>query len=141
MIIKKCKGYELEKEKPNTSEDFFNRSEVTFIDNGVEKKFHLLYVRYFDEVISEFTPYESDPVFTLEGGVEITFKDIIGLICLLKNPGFRHRKRVYINTEKEIKEYVKGITFEKLPEIFKGISNGGYEVRSPLEFIEQPEVH
>ncbi len=49
MLLKKCEGYELEKEKSNTSEDFFNRSEVVYVENGKEKTLHVLYVRYFDE--------------------------------------------------------------------------------------------
>src|SRR5581483_427101 len=97
LLIKECKGYELEKEKSNTSEDFFNRSEITFMENGTEKTLHVLYVRYFDEIFHEFTPYSSDPIFA-EEGQEITFKDIVALVCLLKNPGLRERKRLYINS-------------------------------------------
>lgn len=39
MLINQSGGYELEKEKSNTSEDFFNRSEVTFVDEGEEKPY------------------------------------------------------------------------------------------------------
>lgn len=139
MLLTLCKGYELEKEKPNTSEDFFNRSEVVFQENGEEKTLHVLYVRYFDEQISEFTPYKADPIFQA-GGEEITFKDIVALICLLKNPGFRHRKRVYINSIAEFASYFKDIDYSKLPDIFNGLAkNKGYELRSPLEFIVQPQ--
>ncbi len=139
MLIKQCKGYELEKAQSNTSEDFFNRSEVTFSVNGEERTFHLLYIRYFDEVFSQFTPYESDPVFTV-GSTNIEFKDIVGLVCLLKNPGFQNRKRVYINTQKEFEEYFKDIEFGKLPEIFESIlKSGSYELKSPLSFIVQTQ--
>ena len=138
MLIKSCRGYELQKERPNTSEDFFNRSEVTFVDNGQEKTFHLLYVRYFDEIFSEFTPYESDPLFVV-GDKEVYFKDIVGIVCLLKNPGYRNRKRVYINSQQELEKYFNDIQFEKLKEIFDGIEQGGYEIKSPVEFIKQPQ--
>lgn len=127
MLIKEIKGYELEKAQPNTSEDFFNRSEVTFIDNGTEKIFHLLYVRYFDEIFNEFVPYENDPVFTV-GGKEVYFKDIIGLVCMLNNPELKNRKRVYINEKSELLDYCKGIDYNKLPEIVAQISNGGFEL-------------
>ncbi|MGM7684826.1 hypothetical protein ACSVDA_22215 [Cytobacillus sp. Hm23] len=134
MLIKNCNGYELEKEKPNTSEDFFNRSEVTFVEDGEERTFHLLYIRYFDERLSEFTPYNSDPVFTI-GEKDIHFKDIVGLICLLKKPQFLSRKRVYINNINEFVEYFKDVQFEKLPEIFQSIEyNEGYKVDSTLLF-------
>ncbi|RAK22230.1 hypothetical protein B0I26_102220 [Anoxybacillus vitaminiphilus] len=138
MLIRRCKGYELEKAQPNTSEDFFNRSEVTFVEDGNEKTLHVLYVRYFDELFPSFTPYEQDPIFTV-GQREVCFKDIVALVCLLKNPGFRHRKRVYINSEKEFQCYFEHVEFDKLPEIFSAIEmNNGYELKSPLLFIKQP---
>ncbi|WP_102345720.1 hypothetical protein [Bacillus sp. Marseille-P3661] len=137
MIIKEVVGYELEKAQPNTSEDFFNRSDVTFEENGIEKTFHLLYLRYFDETFSEFVPFLEDPLFKVEGK-EIFFKDIIGLVCMLKNPDFRNRKRVYINDKIELLKLCDGIDYEKLPEVLKAIKNGGYELRSPLQFIKQP---
>lgn len=139
MLIKECKGFELEKEKSNTSEDFFNRSEVTFVEDGVEKTLHILYVRYFDEIRDEFTPYEKDPIFVQQGH-ETTFKDIVGLVCLLKNPGLRSRKRLYINSKHEFATYFQDINYNKLPEIFLSLNEKReYELRSPLEFIMQPK--
>ena len=138
MLLTLCKGYELEKEKPNTSEDFFTRSEIVFIENGEEKTLHILYLRYFDEHKSEYTPYSEDPIF-LVGEQEITFKDIVALVCLLKNPGFRHRKRVYINSQAEFSSYFQDIDFSKIPDIFQELVQGKqYDLRSPLEFIVQP---
>lgn len=130
MLLKECKGIELEKAKPNTSEDFFNRSEVTFIDDGGnEKTFHLLYVRYFDQHISEFTPFKQDPIFTV-GSREVLFKDIVGLVCLMKNPSFRNQKRFYINSEKELKAYFKDTNFDLLPEIFNALEQKkNYELK------------
>jgi hypothetical protein len=137
MFIKQCSGYELEKEKSNTSEDFFNRSEVTFVEDGTEKTLHVLYVRYFDELISKLTPFEQDPIFS-GSSREVTFKEIVALACLLKNPGYRHRKRVYINSENEFAEVFENFNFVKLAELFKNMEkHDGYEV-SPLEFIVQP---
>lgn len=137
MRITACKGYELEKERPNTSEDFFNRSEVIFDDEGKEKTFHVLYIRYFDEVAHEFTPFSSDPIFKVEDR-EVNFKDIVGLVCILKNPGFKNRKRIYINTQKEIADYFSEIDFDKLSEIFHGLEKeGSYTLESPNKFINQ----
>ncbi|MCH1624802.1 hypothetical protein [Fredinandcohnia quinoae] len=137
MIVKECIGYELEKAKSNTSEDFFNRSELTFLEEGEEKTFHVLYIRYFDELFSSFTPYENDPIFTV-GSRDVHFKDIVALVCLLKNPGFRHRKRVYINNQKEFEEYFKGIQYDKLIDIFANLEqNKKYDLASPLAFIQQ----
>lgn len=139
LLIKECKGYELEKEKSNTSEDFFNRSEITFVEDGIEKTLHVLYVRYFDQILPEFTPYQEDPVF-VQDGEEVFFKDIVALACLLKNPGLRARKRLYINSKQEFAAYFRDINFSKLPEIFSSLKQkSGYELRSPLEFIMQPQ--
>lgn len=139
MKVIECKGYELIKEKPNTSEDLFNRSEITFIDEGEERTLHVVYVRYFDEIFNEFTPYGKDPIFG-EGSSEIHFKDIVALVCLLKNPGLRHRKRLYINSKQEFAAYFQDIDYNKLPEIFLALQQKKeYELRSPLDFILQPK--
>jgi hypothetical protein len=137
MQILECTGHELEKAQPNTSEDFFNRSEVKFIEDGEEKIFQLLYIRFFDEVFSEFTPFEQNPIFTF-GDKEVNFKDIVAIVCLLKNPSFRQRKRVYINTQKEFAQYFEDVNYEKLKELFKQVvEQGSYELTSPLLVIEQ----
>ncbi|MBP2240731.1 hypothetical protein J2Z40_001290 [Cytobacillus eiseniae] len=139
MLIKQCQGYELEKEKSNTSEDFFNRSEITFEENGKEKTLHVLYVRFFDEMMEEYTPYKANPVFKA-GAREVDFKDIVALVCLLKNPEFRHRKRVYINSKHEFASYFDNVDYTKLPVIFEELeASKSYSIRSPLEFIVQPQ--
>jgi hypothetical protein len=138
MLIKQCVGYELEKEKSNTSEDFFNRSEVTFVEDGKEKTLHVLYVRYFDELIGSITSFEADPVFKA-GSRDIHLRDLVAVAALLKNPGYRHRKRVYINVQNEFADIFKGLEFNKFHEIFEGIEQkGAFEVRSPLDYIVQP---
>nr|WP_263325856.1 hypothetical protein [Neobacillus sp. Marseille-Q6967] len=139
MLIKECNGYELEKEQSNTSEDFFNRSEVTFIENGEERTLHVLYVRYFDEIFTEFTPYEKDPVL-IQGGIEVFFKDIVALVCLIKNPGLRNRKRVYINSKPEFAVYFQDINYDKLTEIVLAVKQKkNFEITSPIDYILQPK--
>ena len=138
MFIKHCSGYELEKEKSNTSEDFFNRSEVTYLIEGEEKTLHVLYLRYFDEKVNIFTPFQQDPLFKA-GTRDIYFKDIIAIVCLLKNPELRNRKRVYINSEKEFASILQGLDFNKIEEVFNHIElQNGYEIRSSMEFMIQP---
>lgn len=138
MLVKRCEGFELEKEQSNTSEDFFNRSVIEFIDNGKEKTFHVLYVRFFDQQFSEITPFENDPIFHVNGK-DIFFRDIVAFVCLLKNPGLRTRKRIYINEWKEFSNYFQDIQFEQIKEAFAELSvNGVFEVKSPLHFIVQP---
>ncbi|HYK74645.1 MAG TPA: hypothetical protein VEV44_16240 [Pseudoneobacillus sp.] len=138
MIIKECKGYELEKEKPNTSEDYFNRSEITYVEDGVEKNLHVLYVRFYEENFKQYTPFEENPIFNVNGK-EIYIKDIVALFCLLKNPGLRHRKRLYINTEKEFRFYFQEMNFEKIKELLTDLNGKNQvEIKSPLQFVVQP---
>ncbi|WP_059171003.1 hypothetical protein [Bacillus sp. FJAT-27445] len=137
MIITKSIGYELEKEQSNTSEDFFNRSELTYMDEGKEKTLHVLYLRYFDENFNEFVPFEKDPLFNA-GEKGIYFKDLVALACMIKNPGLRNRKRLYLHTQKEFASYFEGIDYAKVPGIFESIeSKGSFDMRSPLEFVLQ----
>lgn len=114
MIIKNCRGYELEKEMPNTSEDFFNRSEVTIVSKKAEKTFYVLYVRYFEDVFRERN------VFLFEG-TDLCIKDVMALICIIQNEALLERKRLYINTEEEFLMYLQGIdlraAIEWIPDI------------------------
>lgn len=137
MVITECKGYELEKEKSNTSEDFFNRSEVTYLDGSEEKTLHVLYVRYFDEIFQEFTPYQKDPIVTKDD-IQVTFKDLVALVCLIKDPGLRNRKRLYINSKQELTSYFQNIDYEKVPEIVLNVKQTHkFELRSPLDYMKQ----
>jgi hypothetical protein len=136
VLIKSCVGYELEKEKSNTSEDFFNRSEVTFMEDHTEKTLAILYVRFFEEKLQEFTPFTANPIYQ-ENGLEINLRDIVALVLLIKNPGFRHRKRVYINNEKEFASYFQDIDFEKIIDTVKKVKNNqACQLPSLLEFLQ-----
>ncbi|PLT34821.1 hypothetical protein [Bacillus sp. V5-8f] len=120
MVIRECKGYELEKAQSNSPEDFFNRSTVTYIEDGEEKTLHVLYVRYFDEFINEFTPYSGNPLFSTAGRL-IFLYDIVALVCLVKNPGFKSRRRAFINSKQEFISYFNGVDLGKLPEVFESL--------------------
>lgn len=135
MIIKDCRGYQLEKAQSNSPEDFFNQSEVTYIEDGEEKTFRVLYVRYFEEFVKEFTPYAANPLFTA-GGKEIYLYDIAAIVCLLTTPDFRKRKRVYINQKREFASIFEGVNFERLPEIFEALQQKKeYKFAKDLELI------
>ncbi|MGE7882460.1 hypothetical protein [Bacillus sp. NPDC094077] len=116
MIIIGYAGYELEKAKPNTSEDFFNRSEVTYILNDKEKTFSVLYVRYFEEVLQEVPPFEGNPVCKVEEQ-DIYLRDIVAICCLVKNKELCARKRLYLNNIEEFKQYFDKGTVLKVQEI------------------------
>ncbi|KAB2443764.1 hypothetical protein [Bacillus luti] len=116
MIIIGYAGYELEKAKPNTSEDFFNRSEVTYILNGKEQTFSVLYLRYFEEVLQEITPFEGNPVCKVEEQ-DIYLRDIVAISCLVKDKELRAQKRLYLNNIEEFKQYFNDETVVKVQEI------------------------
>ncbi|KFN01557.1 hypothetical protein D0U04_02445 [Bacillus clarus] len=120
MIIIGYAGYELEKAKPNTSEDFFNRSEVKYIVNNQEKTFSVLYVRYFEEILQEITLFEGNPVFKVEKQ-DIYLRDIVALTCLVKNKELRTQKRLYINIMEDFQQYFDDATVVKVQEILKGL--------------------
>ncbi|QWH11264.1 hypothetical protein EXW38_07710 [Bacillus mycoides] len=116
MIIIGYAGYELEKAKPNTSEDFFNRSEVTYILNNQEKTFSVLYVRYFEEILQEITPFEGNPVYKVEEQ-DVYLRDIVAIACLVNNKELRAQKRLYLNEVTEFQRYFDEGTVVKVQEI------------------------
>ncbi|OLO42653.1 hypothetical protein BTR23_01175 [Alkalihalophilus pseudofirmus] len=124
MIILKAKGIELEKEKPNTSEDFFNRSTVIYNENGKEKELNVLYVRFFDEQASEISSFKESPIITVDQK-EIYFKDIVALVCLLQNPGNKEKKRIYINELKELEAVFTDVNSEQIKAIMRDLMTQG----------------
>lgn len=115
LLIKDYKGWELEKAVPNSFEDFFNRSEVTFEKDGRERTLTITYVQYFEEFMSEFTPFRQDPLFEI-GSREVAFKDIVAAACLLNQPDFSERKRVFVSSKTEFLSLFNGFDFNKLPD-------------------------
>jgi hypothetical protein len=131
LLIKECRGFELEKSLSNSPEHYFNRSEVTYIEHGEEKTLHVLYLRYFDESLETYTPFSKNPLFQINGK-DICLHDIAAVVCLLKNSQFHNRKRVYINNKKEFASLFEGVNFEKLIEMFTEINrHQAYEI-SPI---------
>ena len=120
MEILSCIGYELLKEKPNSPEDFFNRSIVTYKHNGKIKEFQVIYIRYFEEVLLQTENEEISQIKELLT-VDYTLKDIIALLTLLQNPGFQERKRVYINSESTFLAIFKNIRFTQIKEILNNM--------------------
>ncbi|WP_137789003.1 hypothetical protein [Bacillus sp. E(2018)] len=101
MLIQLIYGIELEKEKPNTSEDFFNRSEVMYELGGKTQTFHLLYVRYFEEKLQEELiqhDFWKDYLNTYK------IREIVALVALTSNDSYLKRKRIYINDYDEFRD-------------------------------------
>lgn len=119
MEVLSCIGYELEKEKPNSPEDFFNRSIVTYRQNGKLKEFQVIYLRYFEEVLFKQENLSS----VKELLTDYTIKDIFALICLLKNSRFQERKRVYINSELLFLNMFNNIPYNQVRQILIKMNN------------------
>ncbi|MBM7552412.1 hypothetical protein [Thalassobacillus pellis] len=135
MEIRVSKGVELEKTLKNSPEDFFNRSDIVYEDKGTERKFSLLYLRYFDEKVHEFTPFESNPIMTY-GDVDVELKDVAAFIAFIKNPGYKHRKKVYINEYEDYKKLFSDVNWEAVKQAYLKLSDGkSFEMESTLDFI------
>ncbi|MGM9985990.1 MAG: hypothetical protein ACI35O_02060 [Bacillaceae bacterium] len=113
MKVQACKGYELQKTLSNTSEDYFNRSEVTYEVDGVTKTLSVLYLRYFEEKLDELTPFKEGIVCTCNGK-DVHFKDVFALICLLKNKKLINQRKLYLGSMEEIKEYIEDMNQAEL---------------------------
>ena len=119
MNILKCIGYELEKEKSNSPEDYFTRSSVTYKQNGKIKEFQIIYIRYFEEVL---LGQEEVMVRVEELLTDYTLKDIVALLFLLQNPSYQERKRVYINSETVFMQVFENSSFVQVKEILNKIA-------------------
>ena len=119
MNILKCIGYELEKEKPNSPEDYFTRSSVTYKQNGEIKEFQVLYIRYFEEVL---LGKEEVMLRVKELLTDYTLKDIVALLFLLQNPRYQERKRVYINSETVFLQVFENFSIAQVKEILNKIA-------------------
>ncbi|MFH0068026.1 hypothetical protein [Peribacillus sp. NPDC056705] len=137
MRIVACNGFGLEKEKSNSPEDFFNRSVIHYIMDGEEKTLNVLYLRYFDEMVTRWTPYPANPIFKSTNR-DIYMADIIAMVCLLKDQSLVNRKRIYINAEKEMAGYFENIDFEKLEKVFISIDQAKpYDIESHVDYYIQ----
>ena len=117
MEILSCIGYELEKEKPNSPEDFFNRSVVTYKHQGRVKEFQVIYLRYFEEVLLEQEKVDASQIKELQWLSTYTLKDLVALLYCLQHSRFQERKRVYINSETQFLSLFKNIPFDQVKEI------------------------
>ncbi|WP_285766278.1 hypothetical protein [Peribacillus sp. SI8-4] len=134
MRIVACNGFGLEKEKSNSPEEFFNRSVIQYIKDEEEKSLNVLYLRYFDEMVMKWTPYPANPIFQTPKR-EICMADIIALVCLLKDQSLVHRKRLYINSEKELAGYFENIDFRKLEKVFISLDQAKpYDIETPIDY-------
>jgi hypothetical protein len=118
LIIKRFEGFELEKDQKNQPTDLFNRSEVTFNAEGEDRDFHVLYLRYFDEIVDQLTPFQENPVLKISSK-DVYLKDIVALSALMTDPTLVEHKRIYINEEQGFKKIFSQLNQEKLTSVVK----------------------
>ena len=123
MEILECAGLELEKEKSNSPEDLFNRSTVRYKEGNEEKRFHVVYLRVFDELMRELTPFTEHPLY--KGMTRnFFFYDIVALVCLTNDANLTSRKRLYLNSQEEFSAYFKNFDFDSLKQTIKRLDQG-----------------
>jgi len=120
LYIYNCHGYELVKAQSNTSEDFFNRSEVEYEYNGQKVVTSVLYVRFFEEQLPELSEVKTTVLYD-NGEESIYFRDLVALAFIINNPSYRGRKRIYINEINEFVNELKGVDFDQLVGYARGI--------------------
>ena len=120
MIIKECRGFELKKDSPASPEDSFNRSEITYVEDGMEKTLSVIYLRYFEEFKSEYLPYEDDPLFVANGR-EVYFRDIVAFVMRKYHPEGADRKRLYFNNQSDFEACFKQVDIRELQSVFNDI--------------------
>ncbi|PGS47563.1 hypothetical protein [Bacillus sp. AFS041924] len=125
MLIYNSHGYELVKAQPNTSEDFFNRSEVEYEYNGQKIVTSVLYVRFFEEKLSEvselnLTSFNSEEL--------VDFRDVVALALIIKNPDYRGRKRIYINELDQFVKELQGVDFDKVVGYVRSIKQNSNKI-------------
>jgi hypothetical protein len=126
VIIQSIAGEELEKSKSNSPEDFFTRSSVTFIaGKEQEKTLSVLYLRFFEEKLSDLTPFDSDPLFDVNGRT-IHFREIVALVSLMNQPKFQDRHRIYINEEEDFTALFKGTKADELKKMVTTLLSEGH---------------
>lgn len=123
MEILECAGLELEKEKSNSPEDLFNRSSVSFKEGNEEKRLHVVYLRVFDELMPELTPFTEHPLYK-GTHKNFYFYDIVALVCLMHDPELSRRKRLYLNSQEEFSAYFKNLDFDSLKQTMKRLNQG-----------------
>ncbi|ODG93625.1 MULTISPECIES: hypothetical protein [Bacillaceae] len=127
MLIYNCLGYELVKAQPNTSEDFFNRSEVEYEYNGQKIVTSVLYVRFFEEQLSEVSDLKTTRLYE-NGDQSVDFRDIVALALIIKNPDYLGRKRIYINELDQFVKELQGADFDKLAGYVRSIKQNSNRI-------------
>ena len=138
MEIVALSGVELEKALPNSPEDGFSRSTVTYINGDKEITFQLLYVRYFEEILIKEIPYSEQPLFHI-GSTPCYIRDLAAWIYLMANPAASEKKEVYLHDETPLADAFRQTNWEQVEKMFSDLCKTKKAiVRSPILFIKQP---
>lgn len=97
----------LNKERSNSPEDSFVRSTVTYVQDGNQKEFHVLYPAIFGEAAKAKGLWE----------YEVALHEAIALNLISSYPG---RKRLYLNSEDD---FLNSLETTNLQELYTTIMN------------------
>ncbi|GAA0347024.1 hypothetical protein GCM10008967_41780 [Bacillus carboniphilus] len=138
MEIVSLQGKELEKALPNSPEDSFSRSEVTFKTGDKEYTFSLLYVRIFEELALQATPFNEQPLIQVEGR-SYYVRDLAAFIYLIANPNARGKKEVYLPEQTQLVQAFEQVDWERIEDIVKSLNTDGRAiVPSSIVVLKQP---
>ncbi|MGM9925959.1 MAG: hypothetical protein ACI35R_17070 [Bacillus sp. (in: firmicutes)] len=114
LIIKEYAGYEIIKEKPASPQDSFHYSQVVYIHNGEERTLHVLYLKYFEELLADLgSPFIEGPLLKLENR-NVCIKDAMALIYLLLHPEAKERKRIYISSREHFLDILEKCNYNEV---------------------------
>ncbi len=116
MEILNFGGFEMEKEMKTSFQDYFNESYLEIMDQGRKRRFTIVYLRYFEEKMEDYTPFTGNPICTLNGR-GYNLRDVFALIFFWKHPEKRKRKRIYISNGDEFSDSLKDVRKEWVEEL------------------------
>ena len=126
LEIVRVHGEQLEKSSPTSPEDGFIRSEVYYKSGDEERVLTLLYLEFFQQDLSAFTPFEEDPIYTV-GEKEFYFKEIAALAALINNPFLEKQKRVDKHDIEAFHKLYENIDWDTVKQaVMKIANNAGY---------------
>ncbi|HET7629217.1 MAG TPA: hypothetical protein VFK44_12665 [Bacillales bacterium] len=141
MKIIHCSGERLEKSSPTSPEDAFVRSTVKYEADGRERKLEVVYLRCFEDDLSEWAPFEGDPLFAA-GTREVHLRDAAAVAALVQDPKMQQRKRLYLHDVKGLANLFERLNVEAFIELFQRLETEGcYLWTSSIPFLKQANAH
>lgn len=116
MEIVNFGGFEMEKEMKTSFQDYFNESYLDIIEHGRKRRFTIVYLRFFEDNMEDYTLFTGNPICTINGR-GYNLREVFALIYFFKHPEKRSRKRIYISDGEVFSESLKDVRKELVEEL------------------------